>query len=67
MTGEFESICINEYLPTNSLKRPAFLRGMSLPTLYIYSHGNYLGDLYWIWKRIEEVNDYTKTLELKQF
>ncbi|GBB88536.1 hypothetical protein RclHR1_15070005 [Rhizophagus clarus] len=37
---------------------------LSLPTtLYIYYHENYLGNLYWIWRRIEEVSDYAKTLE----
>ena len=40
---------------------------MSLPsstTLYIYYHGNYLGNLHWIWKKNEEINDdNTKTLE----
>lgn len=64
--GEFEPICIDEYLPADSLKRPAFLKEMSLSlptTLYIYYHGNYLGNLHWIWKRKEEINDNTKTLE----
>lgn len=37
---------------------------LSLPTtLYIYYHGNYLGNLYWIWRRHEKINDHTKTLE----
>ncbi|CAG8705855.1 7115_t:CDS:2, partial [Funneliformis mosseae] len=42
---EFEPICIDEYLPVNSLKRPVFLKEMSLSspmTLYIYYYGNYL-------------------------
>jgi hypothetical protein len=49
MIEEFEPICINEYLPANPLKRPAFLKRMSLSlltTLYIYYYENYLGNLY---------------------
>src|SRR6266496_4650075 len=57
MVEEFEPICIDEYLPTNPLKRPAFLKIMSLSlptTLFIYYHGNYLGNLYWLWKSNKE-------------
>ncbi len=49
MIEEFEPICIDEYLPTDPLKKPAFLKGMSLSlltTLYIYYHGNYLSNLH---------------------
>ena len=63
---EFEPVCIDEYLPADPLKRPAFLKGMSisLPAmLYIYYHRNYLGNLHWIWRRHKEINDHTKTLE----
>ncbi|CAG8773867.1 6840_t:CDS:1, partial [Funneliformis caledonium] len=64
--GEFELICIDEYLPVDFLKRPVFLKEMSLSsptTLYIYYYGNYLDNLHWIWKKNEKINDNTKTLE----
>jgi len=68
MVEEFEPICIDEYLPTNPLKRLAFLKIISLSlltTLYIYYHGNYLGNLHWLWKSNIEINDDTKTSEAK--
>ena len=60
----FKPVCIDDYLPKDILKRPSFLKELELPfqtTLYIYYHGNYLGNLHWYWKQESEINDNNKT------